>query len=241
VAKLLVSVRSGVEALAALAGGAAIIDVKEPLNGSLGRATCGVWREIRQVVPLAIPVSVALGELDEWFGPEALNIPRGAATGVTYCKLGLSDAPLDWIDRWRDIRERLAGSACLSLAWVAVVYVDWLAARAPDPVAIIAAACEIDECCGVLFDTWSKSRPSGLDLTWKPLVDRVRATGRFVALAGSVDVGTIARLAALGPDIFAVRGAACAGGDRLGPIDGQRVSALAQAAHLVTVYGGSRR
>ena len=38
--QLLVSVRSPAEALAALEGGAALIDVKEPARGSLGRAGC---------------------------------------------------------------------------------------------------------------------------------------------------------------------------------------------------------
>ena len=69
-----------------------------------------------------------------------------------------------------------------------------------------------------------------MTLTWKPMVDRVRDSGRFVALAGSLDVEAIGRLAPLAPDIFAVRGSACAGGDRLGPIDSERVSILARAA-----------
>ena len=59
VAKLLVSVRSKAEALAALAGGATIVDVKEPKNGSLGRATFDVWREVQKVVPRPVLVSVA--------------------------------------------------------------------------------------------------------------------------------------------------------------------------------------
>jgi uncharacterized protein (UPF0264 family) len=229
VAKLLVSVRSVGEALAALAGGAAIIDVKEPLNGSLGRADFAVWREVRDAVPSSIPISGALGELNDWFGLKNVEIPRGAATGVAYCKLGLSDARSDWVDGWQAIRQRVADSVTSSPEWVAVVYVDWQAARAPDPDAIIRAASETDDCRGVLFDTWSKSRRVGIDLTWKPIVDRVRESGRFVALAGSLDVDAIARFASLEPDIFAVRGAACAGGDRVGPIDPQRVAALARA------------
>ena len=114
--------------------------------------------------------------------------------------------------------------------WVAVVYIDWQAARAPDPDAIIDAAGAIDECRGVLFDTWDKSQRSGIDLAWKPVIDRVRDSGRFVALAGSLDVEAIGRLAPLAPDIFAVRGAACSGGDRLQSVDSRRVSVLGWAA-----------
>ena len=44
--RLLVSVRSEEEARAALAGGAEIIDAKEPSRGALGAVEIGVLREI---------------------------------------------------------------------------------------------------------------------------------------------------------------------------------------------------
>src|SRR5947209_8028398 len=43
---LLVSVRSAAEARAALDGGAALIDIKEPARGPLGRADDGVMAEV---------------------------------------------------------------------------------------------------------------------------------------------------------------------------------------------------
>jgi uncharacterized protein (UPF0264 family) len=230
VAKLLVSVRSRAEALAALAGGAAIIDVKEPTNGPLGRAPVAVWREVRDVVPRPIPVSVALGELAGGFAGSTIEFPPDAWTGLAYCKLGLANAPPDWADSWRDLRRRLAECSPSTPDWVAVVYVDWQAASAPAPDAIIDVSCAIETCRGVLFDSWDKSRCARIDLEWMPQVERVRASGRFVALAGSLDVEAIHRLAPLAPEIFAVRGSACAGGDRLGPIDAERVSRLARAA-----------
>jgi len=229
VAKLLVSVRSAVEAQAAVAGGAAIVDVKEPSRGSLGRAPCSVWRAVCDVVPEPIPVSVALGELNEWYDREPPEVRRSSWSEIGFCKLGLSNAPPDWSDRWRDLRRRLGESTCPSLAWVAVVYIDWQSAGAPHPEAVIDAADEISECRGVLFDTWDKSRGTRVDDTWKGSIERVRASGRLVALAGSLDVEAIARLAALDPDIFAVRGAACRGGDRHAAIDPQRVARLVQA------------
>jgi (5-formylfuran-3-yl)methyl phosphate synthase len=230
VAKLLVSVRSRAEALAALAGGAAIIDVKEPTNGALGRAPVPVWREVRDVVPRPIPVSVALGELADGFVGSNIEVPRDAWAGLAYCKLGLANAPADWADRWRDLRRRLAECSPSTPDWVAVVYVDWRAASAPAPEIIIDTACAIESCRGVLFDSWDKSRCALIDFNWMPQVERVKTSGRFVALAGSLDVEAIRRLAPLAPDIFAVRGSACAGGDRLGPIDAERVSRLARAA-----------
>ena len=197
-AQLLVSVRSGDEALAALAGGAGVIDIKEPLRGPLGRADFTVWNDVSGIVPRSVRVSVALGELHEWSTDEGLErIPRDVWTSLAYCKLGLANAPPDWIDRWRELRQRLSETNSATPAWVAVVYVDWKAAGAPAPEAVIDEASTIDACRGVLFDTWDKSRCSGMTLAWRPHVDRVRDSGRFVALAGSLDVEAIGRLAKL--------------------------------------------
>jgi (5-formylfuran-3-yl)methyl phosphate synthase len=235
VARLLVSVRSPVEALAAVAGGASIIDVKEPPRGALGRASPSVWRSVRDVVPASISVSVALGELSEWihFGGEPI-IPPDAWRGIAFCKVGLSGAPIDWIGRWARLLRQCEEMTQPSSAPVAVVYTDWEAARAPHPDSVIQAAVEMPGCRVILFDTWSKASGTPLNLTWKSRIDRAKNSGLSVALAGSLDVESIKRLAVLGPDIFAVRGSACTGGDRLGSIDSERVARLVAAAGSLT-------
>jgi uncharacterized protein (UPF0264 family) len=238
VAKLLVSVRSQAEALAALAGGADVIDVKEPRHGSLGRATPSIWCAVREVVPTQIPLSVALGELNDWRDANDMNVPALSAPGISYCKIGLSLARPDWCARWRAFCRRWNQLVLSPPGWVAVAYIDWRAARAPDPDSIIRAAVEFDDCHGVLFDTWGKSVGTLLDDTWKPRLDRVRDTGRFVALAGSLDVEAIGRLAVLEPDIFAVRGAACAGGYRLETVESKRVADLARVVGNVPAQRG---
>lgn len=214
-----------------MTGGADIIDVKEPSHGSLGRATDAVWRDVRSIVPHEIPVTVALGELREWVHGAGVTIPPGAWAGLSYCKLGLSDAPEDWASRWRELDNRLRESASAIPAWVAVVYIDWCAAGAPAPKSVIDNASTLKWCQGVLFDTFDKSSSGGINLDWTPQIDRVRASGRFVALAGSLDAAAIRRLAPLSPDIFAVRGSACTGGDRRAVIDPERVKVLANAVH----------
>jgi uncharacterized protein (UPF0264 family) len=230
-AKLLVSVRSAVEARAAVAGGASIIDVKEPRLGSLGRANATVWTDVRAVVPDSIPVSVALGELQEWSDLSPGKVPASAWSGIAFRKLGLSAAGPDWRERWRDLRRRLNRFSPASPAWVAVIYADWKQAGSPDPDSLIDVAIQINECRGVLIDTWDKSRATTIDCTWKPSIDRIREAGRFVALAGALDASAIRRLKSLNPDIFAVRGAACQGGDRLAPVESERVAILAQTVH----------
>ena len=292
---LLVSVRSAAEALAARAGGAAVIDVKEPARGPLGRADVDVWREIFAAIPPVVPVSVALGELSEWrdgpFGrsrpdsdgldpaglvpsrglrsvtsPASLRVPLAACppvlrdgrgtggqaasgtrspaspgieaapqarfprpadfAGLAYRKLGLAHAGPDWAEAWARLRRALGDGP----PWVAVIYAEGPAVGAPPPDDVLDVALAASDCAGVLVDTWDKSRPSPLDESWAPRVRRAQAAGRFVALAGGLDEPAIARLAPLGPDLFAVRGAACGSGDRRGTIDPARVARLARAA-----------
>src|SRR5207302_681578 len=117
----------------------------------------------------------------------------------------------DWRDHWQSLRERLdveeagrRGAPSERPAWVAVVYLDWEAARAPEPDAIIRVASEIEDCAGVLFDTWDKSRRTGNDRNWERHIARVKESGRFVALAGSLDAEAIRRLRPLEPQVFAV-------------------------------------
>ena len=79
---LLVSVRSADEARVALAGGADLIDVKEP-RGSLGRADVDVIESVITEVGGRVPISAALGEWTSW---TTAAIPPG----LTYVKWGLS-------------------------------------------------------------------------------------------------------------------------------------------------------
>ncbi len=224
-AKLLVSVRSVDEARAALEGGAAVIDVKEPGRGPLGRADVDVWQSVRQAVAEAAPVSVALGELREWTGAGVV-LERSVFSGLAFRKLGLSEAGPDWRECWSALRRAWGPGP----SWVAVVYADWPEARAPHPDAVLDAALAVDDCTGVLIDTWDKSRPSPVDRSWASWLARARGGGRFIALAGGLGEADILRLAPLAPDLFAVRGAACRRGDRRAPIDRDRVARLVRAA-----------
>jgi hypothetical protein len=225
VAKLLVSVRSANEARAALEGGAAVIDVKEPDRGPMGRADLPVWHAVRQAVAEAVPVSVALGELREWTAA-GVALDPAVFSGLAFRKLGLSRAGHDWVERWSALRRAWGPGS----AWVAVVYADQNEAGAPHPDAVLDAALKADDCAGVLIDTWEKSRPSPVDRSWSPWFARARAGGRFVALAGGLGEADMVRLAPLAPDLFAVRGAACHRGDRRASIDPDRVARLVHAA-----------
>jgi hypothetical protein len=77
--QLLVSVRSAEEVGPAFAGGADIVDAKEPARGSLGPVDLFVLREINAKVPPCIPLSVALGD----FQDEAAAAPSRKSPSAT--------------------------------------------------------------------------------------------------------------------------------------------------------------
>ena len=224
-AGLLVSVRAVEEAQAALVGGAAIIDFKEPSRGPLGRASLATWRAVRPVVEGRARLSVALGELAD-FGPAP--VPPHEWGGIDYRKVGPAGLAESWATKWSElIRCHAAGPP-----WVAVIYADWEVAAAPPPDAILDVSLRTGNCRGVLVDSWNKGVECPLrDLTyWRDRVDRVQAAGRFVALAGRLNEVEIRRLGELEPDFFAVRGAACVDQDRNGPVEAGRVARLVEAA-----------
>jgi uncharacterized protein (UPF0264 family) len=227
VPQLLVSVRSAQEARIAAAAGASIIDIKEPLRGPLGMAGLSVWREVREVVPTSVPVSVALGELSEWLVPTPPTPPKESWHGLSYRKIGLAGAGPDWRSDWRDLRSRLERAP--GPPWIAVAYADWQAAGAPDPDSVLEAALESPAIVGILVDTWDKRHRPDFDHAWRSWMRGVKSRGKLLALAGGMDLESIPALEAMSPDIIAVRGAACVDGDRTACIDPERVGQLASA------------
>src|SRR2546423_15048726 len=84
--RLLVSVRGSVEARAALAGGADVIDAKDPARGALGPVQRDRLAAIRRAGGAARPVSAPLGDPRD----EAVVAARaGAAPGVALRRPGV--------------------------------------------------------------------------------------------------------------------------------------------------------
>ncbi len=85
--QLLVSVADVRDARAALAGGADLIDAKEPRRGALGAVAPERLRAICRAVGAHRPVSAALGD-----ATDSAHIGRATraavAAGVTYVKIG---------------------------------------------------------------------------------------------------------------------------------------------------------
>lgn len=220
---LLISVRDGEEAREVLAGGARLVDVKEPSRGPLGAADSEVWREVLSVVAGRVPTSVALGEL---YG-DALLAQMGCLAGFDYAKVGLAGCGVsdDWPETW----ESLLSQFPTDVTPVAVVYADWQAAQSPPPDSVVDHAHRL-RCGAVLVDTFDKTGgclTDHLDADeLSRLVRAIRDRSMLTVLGGSLGQGTIADVMHLKPDYIAVRGAVCRG-TRAGAIDRELVRDLA--------------
>ena len=92
--RLLVSVASATEALAALAGGADIIDAKDPLAGALGAVPIAVLTEIRAAVAGERPLTAAIGDAGDEAAIEATACAFAAA-GAAVVKVGFAGIATD--------------------------------------------------------------------------------------------------------------------------------------------------
>lgn len=233
--RLLVSVRSAAEIDPALAGGAEIIDAKEPSRGALGAVGPLALREITAGLRPDVPLSVALGDPGSVAAVErAIALVDNAVEGRcgTFVKLGFAGTGDPAKARQcLDAAMRLAESTAGRLRIVAVAYADHAAAAAPDRSVVMRMAIAAGA-CGILIDTYRKD---GRDLfthvgapdlcDW---IGEAAQAGLFAALAGSLSAAGVRQAVALPAQIVGVRGAACAGG-REGQIDVTRVRGLRAA------------
>jgi uncharacterized protein (UPF0264 family) len=222
--RLLISVRDADEAATALAGGADLVDIKEPSHGSLGAASAGVWQAVLGVCGGRVPLSVALGELHE----AELRLSDDSLAEFQFAKIGLAGwgRREDWRDRWAQSLDRLPQT----VVPVAVIYADGPLCDAPTPREIVCLAADLG-CGAILFDTYLKSGSNlfthlgSRDLG--DLIAEIRQRGMQVVLGGSLAGPSIIQACGLNPDYIAVRGAACRG-SRTGTLDPSKVRELSQ-------------
>jgi uncharacterized protein (UPF0264 family) len=224
--QLLVSVRSVAEVDDALAGGAALIDVKEPQRGALGRADDETITAVVSDVAGRAPVSAAMGE---WGEADERLVPS-AIGKLAYVKWGLgAPGALSFLEGPVRVVQRWLANEHSNVRVVVAAYADWERAQAVPPEEACDFACEAG-LGAFLVDTWGKDGSTLLD--WVSLEDlhawraRCAAASVPMALAGNLGPETIERLLEVAPDWFAVRGAACLGG-RNGAVDADRVRCLA--------------
>jgi (5-formylfuran-3-yl)methyl phosphate synthase len=233
--RLLVSVVSAAEARAALAGGADIIDVKDPREGALGAPAPRTLADVVAAVDGAAPVSVALGDLPDLPQTAALAACGAAACGVDYVKLGLRGVQA--LDRAVALVTAVVDALGTGPAVIAAAYADGASVDPPafDP-ALLPELVARTGIAGGLVDTLVKDG-RGLygslpEATVADLVARTRAAGGSFGIAGQLRAGQLGRVEA---DIVGVRSAVCRGGDRAASLDAGLVAAAVAELRAVAV------
>lgn len=227
--QLMISVVSSEEASAALAGGADILDIKNPAEGSLGANFPRIIREIRALTPKGIRVSAAIGDMPNLPGTAALAALGGASCGVDYVKVGLLGPKTtdQAIYLLREVKQ--AAQAYPNTAVIAAGYADAERAGTLDPRLIPHIAREAGM-AGCLLDTFVKDGRRLFDFmdpeTLASLAQEAHAANMLFALAGSLQADDLLIARNLGADIVGIRSAVCRQGQRDGPLDPERVRAL---------------
>lgn len=224
---LLLSVRSVDEVAAALAGGADLIDIKEPAKGPLAPAEAEVVAGIIDAVKGKVPVSAALGE---WTPNAITEAHWHLELKLNYVKWGLAgyQPHPGWGEDLLDTRRELP----VGMEMVAVAYADWERAKSVPP-AEIAKFAKRFRFKAFLLDTWGKDGKTLLDFMTAAevaeLVDSLKRLYITVAIGGSLRPEHVKKLRAAAPDFYAVRTSACAAGKRDGVIDTARVKMWKEA------------
>jgi (5-formylfuran-3-yl)methyl phosphate synthase len=213
--RLLVSVRNAIEAAAALAGGADVIDAKNPLAGALGAVSLETLGDIRLTVASRRPLTAALGDANDEATIER-TAHMFALAGARFVKIGFAGVESD---------ARVAGllmaaihgakAASYECGVVPVAYTDTDRVASPRVASLIEVAWRTGA-DGLLFDTADKSGPGLRELIAPGILARwiadAHSADLFVALAGKLTADDLMFAQDAGADIAGVRGAACDGG-----------------------------
>ncbi len=229
--KLLVSPTDEKDAIEAVRGGADIIDVKNPMEGSLGAAFPGLIRQVKKVVGDSIPVSAAIGDVPNLPGTIAQAALGASIAGADFVKVGLYGTKNH--DHARGVLHSVVHAleefGRDSVA-VAALYADHDRVGTIDPLDLprIAEGLNVGV---VMVDTAIKDGMSLFDFMSTERVAKFVEISRElnfqVALAGSLSGESFKEAVLLGPDVIGVRTAALSGGNRdTGRVDSSLVAEL---------------
>ena len=234
------------EASEAIAGGADIIDVKNPKEGALGANYPWVIKRIKEITPKNIEVSCTLGEVPNLPGSISLAALGAASLGVDYIKVGLYGlkTPQEATYLLQNVN-RAAKECNPKIKVVATGYADAEKIGAVDPLLIpeIAHKAQVDV---AMIDTSVKDGKNLFDyLTQEQLKKFVNSTHNFgleAALAGSLRKQDLPVVYGLGADVAGLRGAACTNSNRVtGQITRKLVCELVETVRQAETQANVKR
>lgn len=211
--RLLVSPKNAAEARIAVAGGADIIDVKNPAEGSLGANFPWVIREVKKILPEGRELSATIGDFPFLPGSAALAALGAVSCGVDYVKVGLKGARS--LEEGIALAEAVARAVKDEDAGVKVVccgYADYGRVGSVD-VSLIPEIARASGADYAMIDTAVKDGKSLFDFLSKKdissFIGESHGRGLLVAVGGSVSINDLGFLKETGVDVVGVRGAVC--------------------------------
>jgi len=226
--KLLVSPVNVEEAKIARLGGADIIDVKNPKEGSLGANFPWMIKAVKKAVG-SIPVSATIGDFNYKPGTASLAALGAAVAGAEYIKVGLYDIKTKEHAMHMLINiVRAVKGFDRNKKVVAAGYSDYKRINSISPLELpkVGAIAGADV---VMVDTGIKDGRSTFEFMTeqelKQFVSSARSYGLKTAIAGTIKFEDLPLLKRISPDIIGVRGCVC-GGDRNSAIKRELVEQL---------------
>jgi (5-formylfuran-3-yl)methyl phosphate synthase len=226
--RLMISVVSAAEAREAISSGAALLDIKNPAEGSLGAQFPKVIREIKEMASGNIELSAAIGDMPNLPGTAALAALGAAVCGVDYIKVGLHGLcrESDAIALMGAVQEAVCK---FKTSVIAAGYADYARIGSLDPHCLprVAASAGIR---GFLIDTAIKDAHTLFDFLkieeLLSLAKQAHAVDLLFGAAGALHAQHLPLLRDAGADVAGLRTAVCLANQRNGPLDPTRVRDL---------------
>jgi (5-formylfuran-3-yl)methyl phosphate synthase len=237
--ELMISVVSAQEAHDAIAGGAAILDIKNPEEGSLGAQPPEVIRTIKSISAGRVSVSAAIGDMPNLPGTAALAALGAASCGVDYIKVGLH-GPRTESEALFLLREIQKAVREYPVAVIAAGYADYRRSGSLDPSCLprVAVSAGIRGC---LLDTAVKDNRTLFDsmnpLQLRSIAEQIHEAGLLFGLAGALREKDLPLARDVGADIVGMRTAVCRDNRRSGPLEAARIRRLLQNPALCSASG----
>ena len=227
--RLLVSPINIDEARSAMLGGADILDVKNPKEGSLGANFPWAIKQIADMARGIVPISATIGDLDYKPGTASLAALGAAFSGADYIKAGLLG--IRTVEQAEDILSSIVKSVKEfdpKKKVVAAAYSDYKRVGSISPMVIPGVANKVGADL-VMVDTAIKDGKSTFEFMSQAdlevFINLAHNFGEEVAIAGTIGFQHLQLLKGLQPDIIGVRGVVC-GGDRQDSIKVELVEKL---------------
>ena len=232
--KILISIRSTEELSPCIEGGADIVDLKNPDEGSLGAAAPWFIKEVKKRAK-DYPISAAIGDMPNLPGTAALAANGATTSGADYVKIGLygTHTEDDCTKLMNAVVKAVREYDSMTII-VGAGFADAESYGGIDPMKIpmIVKFAGADV---AMLDTKNKGGKRLFDYLsldkLKQFVNDSHSLGLQAALAGSLRVEDLSIIYKLGTDVTGFRGAACSNNDRKnGVLSTKRVSKLMNIA-----------